>query len=103
MLIDLCPVYIEVEEPSETQRDSSGQAVMAGVGEADGDGESLRNDGWEWSSGGSGVVSMIADLQTREFRGCVIDYALDVPSLFYLRTFYSFVAPILVFRTRSFL
>jgi hypothetical protein len=37
----------EDAEPVETQRDSSGQAAMAGVGDVDGEGESLRNEGCE--------------------------------------------------------
>jgi hypothetical protein len=62
-------VYIEGdEEPVETQRDSSGQEPMAGVGEVDGDGESLRNEGCERSSG-SGVVSMIAVCRLESFEG----------------------------------
>jgi hypothetical protein len=41
---------------------------MAGVGEVDGDGESLRNEGCERSSG-SGVVSMIAVCRLESFEG----------------------------------
>lgn len=35
----------ETEEAVETQRESSGQAPIAGVGDASDDGESHRNDG----------------------------------------------------------
>jgi len=35
----------ETVEPVETQRDSSGQALIAGVGDLEGEGESLLNDG----------------------------------------------------------
>jgi hypothetical protein len=45
MLMERCPVKREGVDPVETQRESSGQAVIAGVGEVDGDGESLRNEG----------------------------------------------------------
>ncbi|EHL03418.1 hypothetical protein M7I_0641 [Glarea lozoyensis 74030] len=66
ILIERWPVKREDAEPVETQRESSGQAVMAGVGDVDGEGESLRNEGCEWRTG-SGVVAMIAVKKTRGF------------------------------------
>ena len=65
----------------ETQRESSGHAVRAGVGDVDGDGESLRNDGCSRNCG-SDVVAMIASrdspFEGSRMRGEV--YALVVPS-----------------------
>jgi hypothetical protein len=48
---------IELVEAVETQRDSSGQASIAGVGDVEGDGDSLRKDGCSLSSA---VAAMIA-------------------------------------------
>ncbi|KAH8792561.1 hypothetical protein BGZ57DRAFT_727489, partial [Hyaloscypha finlandica] len=48
---------IEPVEAVETQRESSGHAPIAGVGDVEGDGDSLRKDGCALSSG---VVAMIA-------------------------------------------
>lgn len=38
--------YREPDEPIETLRESSGQAPIAGVGDVDGDGDSLRKEGF---------------------------------------------------------
>lgn len=40
------PEYKEPAEPIETLRESSGQALIAGVGDVDGDGDSLRKEGF---------------------------------------------------------
>jgi hypothetical protein len=48
---------MEPVEAVETQRESSGHAPIAGVGDVEGDGDSLRKDGCALSSG---VVAMIA-------------------------------------------
>jgi hypothetical protein len=37
---------VEADEPVETQRDSSGQAPRAGVGDTEGEGEARRPDSW---------------------------------------------------------
>ena len=50
---------IEPVEAVETQRESSGHAPIAGVGDVEGDGDSLRKDGCALSSG---VVAMIANV-----------------------------------------
>jgi hypothetical protein len=50
---------IEPVEAVETQRESSGHAPIAGVGDVEGDGDSLRKDGCALSAG---VVAMIANV-----------------------------------------
>lgn len=50
ILLPSAPENIEPVEAVETQRESSGQAPMAGVGEGDGEGESRRNEGCSRSS-----------------------------------------------------
>lgn len=50
---------IEPVEAVETQRESSGHAPIAGVGDVEGDGDSLRKDGCALSPG---VVAMIANV-----------------------------------------
>lgn len=58
---------MELVEAVETQRESSGHAPIAGVGDVEGDGDSLRKDGCALSSG---VVAMIANTVLFE-----VDYA----------------------------
>jgi len=62
---------MEPVEAVETQRESSGHAPIAGVGDVEGDGDTLRKHGCSLSSG---VVAMIAN-------GLVflVDYAVDDP------------------------
>lgn len=50
---------IEPVEAVETQRESSGHAPIAGVGDVEGEGDSLRKDGCALSAG---VVAMIANV-----------------------------------------
>jgi len=60
-------------EVVDTQRESSGHAPMAGVGDVEGDGDSLRKDGCALSSG---VATMIANAVWFE-----VDYAVVDPLL----------------------
>jgi hypothetical protein len=62
---------MEPVEAVETQRESSGHAPIAGVGDVEGDGDSLRKEGCSLSSG---IVAMIAN-------GLVfpVDYAVFDP------------------------
>jgi hypothetical protein len=62
---------IEPVEAVETQRDSSGHAPIPGVGDVEGDGDSLRKDGCALSSG---VVAIIANVVLFE-----VDYAVADP------------------------
>jgi hypothetical protein len=44
------PENVEPVEAVDTQRESSGHAPMAGVGDVDGEGDSRRKEGCSWSS-----------------------------------------------------
>ncbi len=66
------PEYSEPVEPVDTQRESSGQAPIAGLGDIEGEGESLRKDGCSCSSGAPGVLVMIAKcLNCGRIYGCL--------------------------------
>ena len=54
------PETMEPVEAVEMQRESSGQAPIAGVGDVEGDGDSLRNDGCSLSSC---VAAIFADIR----------------------------------------
>jgi hypothetical protein len=57
------PETMEPVEAVERQRESSGQAPIAGVGDVDGDGDSLRNDGCSRSSC---VAAIFVDIRVSE-------------------------------------
>jgi hypothetical protein len=67
---------IEPVEAVETQRESSGHAPIAGVGDVEGDGDSLRKEGCALSSG---VAAMIANVVWFEVDYAVPDPLLSVP------------------------
>jgi hypothetical protein len=59
---------VEVVDPVETQRCSSGQAPIAGVGDTEGEGDARRNNSWSEPFGGSMIAS--GDGEERLNEGC---------------------------------
>ncbi len=73
---------MEVVDPVETQRCSSGQAPIAGVGDIEGEGEARRNEGWSEPCGTAMIAS--GDGEERRNEGCTC-ISLRYPSVILLR------------------
>ena len=59
---------VDAVEPVDTQRCSSGQAPIAGVGDVEGEGEDRRSDGWSEPCGTAMIAS--GDGEERRNEGC---------------------------------
>jgi hypothetical protein len=60
---------VDAVDPVDTQRCSSGQAPIAGVGDIEGEGEARRSDGWSEPCGTAMIAS--GDGEERRNEGCV--------------------------------